>query len=399
MTFIRTKAAIAALSLAGALAFAGTAAADGQDGGGDRHGGRATTVHCGQTLTQSVRLANDLTNCPADGLVIGADGITVDLNGHTIDGTVAQPTDCENAPREPAGIKNGGGDSRVYDRLTIENGKLQQFAQGFNAGSDTDGMADSRLHDLTVRDNSSGGLDMGSGGLFTNRNRVRHNLITGTRCGNGIVVNSSDGSLVAENTVRDNLGGILLCCSVRNVVRDNLVAHNADAGIAVCCDGRDNLIEHNKVFDNASLGILVFFGTEGTLVRENHVARNGDNIILESSARTRLRTTWSPTRSGARSATPRPGSASRSSTTPTTTSSPATSSPGQRRTGSGSSTSIRTTPTTRSRTGPWCAATSCATPGWMACTSTRGPRTPCSSATARSAAVTMASRSTAPRRC
>ncbi len=286
MTFIRTKAAIAALSLAGALAFAGTAAADRQDDGGDRHGGRVTTVHCGQTLTQSVRLANDLTNCPADGLVIGADGITVDLNGHTIDGTVAQPTDCENAPREPAGIKNGGGDSRVYDRLTIENGTLQQFAQGFNAGSDTDGMADSRLRDLTVRDNSSGGLDMGSGGLFTNRNRVRHNLITGTRCGNGIVVNSSDGSLVAENTVRDNLGGILLCCSVRNVVRDNLVAHNADDGIAVCCDGRDNLIEHNEVFDNASLGILVFFGTEGTLVRENHVARNGDNIILGASANT-----------------------------------------------------------------------------------------------------------------
>ena len=77
------------------------------------------------------------------------------------------------------------------------------------------------------------------------------------------MVNSSDGSLVAENTIRDNRGGILLCCSVRNVVRDNLVAHNADDGIAVCCDGRDNLIEHNEVFDNASLGILVFFGTRG----------------------------------------------------------------------------------------------------------------------------------------
>ena len=286
MTFIRTKAAIAALSLAGALAFAGTAAAARQDDGGDRHGGRVTSVHCGQTLTQSVRLANDLTDCPADGLVIGADGITVDLNGHTIDGTVAPPADCDNASHEPAGIKNGGGDNRVYDRLTIENGALQQFAQGFSAGSGTDGMADSRLRDLTVRDNSSGGLEMGSAGLFTNRNRVKHNLITGTRCGFGIVVNSSDSSLVAENTIRDNRGGILLCCSVGNVIRDNLVAHNAEDGIAVCCDGRENVIEHNKVFDNASLGILVFFGTEGTLVRENHVARNGDNIILNASANT-----------------------------------------------------------------------------------------------------------------
>ena len=43
-------------------------------------------VSCGQTLTHSVKLANDLTNCPNNGLVVGADDVTVDLNGHTIDG-------------------------------------------------------------------------------------------------------------------------------------------------------------------------------------------------------------------------------------------------------------------------------------------------------------------------
>ena len=44
------------------------------------------TVSCGQTLTQSILLTNDLTNCPDDGLVVGAAGITVDLNGFGIDG-------------------------------------------------------------------------------------------------------------------------------------------------------------------------------------------------------------------------------------------------------------------------------------------------------------------------
>ena len=43
-------------------------------------------VTCGQTLTHSVKLARDLTNCPGNGLVIGANRITVDLNGHTVDG-------------------------------------------------------------------------------------------------------------------------------------------------------------------------------------------------------------------------------------------------------------------------------------------------------------------------
>jgi hypothetical protein len=50
---------------------------------------QAVGVFCGQTLTASTTVANDLTNCPGDGLVIGAAGITLDLNGHTIDGQLA----------------------------------------------------------------------------------------------------------------------------------------------------------------------------------------------------------------------------------------------------------------------------------------------------------------------
>ena len=41
---------------------------------------------CGATITHSVTLRHDLTNCPGDGLVIGADHVTLDLAGHTIDG-------------------------------------------------------------------------------------------------------------------------------------------------------------------------------------------------------------------------------------------------------------------------------------------------------------------------
>ena len=68
---MRRTATIVALTLAGALAV-GTASASATP---------ASNVTCGQTLTRSVRLANDLRNCPGDGLVIGARGITVDLNG------------------------------------------------------------------------------------------------------------------------------------------------------------------------------------------------------------------------------------------------------------------------------------------------------------------------------
>src|SRR3954451_6113935 len=68
---------------------------------------RSRPVACGDTITASVKLDHDLTDCPNNGIVIGADGITLDLNGHTIDGDDALQ-DCE--PRVPCdlGVLNSG---------------------------------------------------------------------------------------------------------------------------------------------------------------------------------------------------------------------------------------------------------------------------------------------------
>ena len=52
---------------------------------------------CGDTITVSTTLVADLVNCPNNGIVIGADNITLDLNGHVIEATMrssatARPT-------------------------------------------------------------------------------------------------------------------------------------------------------------------------------------------------------------------------------------------------------------------------------------------------------------------
>jgi hypothetical protein len=44
----------------------------------------AQPLRCGDTVTQDTTLTADLLDCPGDGLVIGAPGITVDLGGHTV---------------------------------------------------------------------------------------------------------------------------------------------------------------------------------------------------------------------------------------------------------------------------------------------------------------------------
>ena len=43
------------------------------------------SVSCGEVIEQSVKLTSNL-DCKTDGIIIGADGVTVDLNGHTISG-------------------------------------------------------------------------------------------------------------------------------------------------------------------------------------------------------------------------------------------------------------------------------------------------------------------------
>src|SRR5687768_14146307 len=74
----------------------------------------ATHVQCGDVITQDTTLDSDLVDCPGDGVVIGASGITLDLAGHTIDGTVPGAGGH--------GVRNAGADNVV-----VVNGRIQQF--------------------------------------------------------------------------------------------------------------------------------------------------------------------------------------------------------------------------------------------------------------------------------
>ena len=207
------------------------------------------TVSCGQTLTHSVKLANDLTDCPSNGLVVGADDVTVDLNGHTIDGDGELVEECPfPGPACDAGVQNTGG----YKDVTIEGGTLREFGWGVQV----------------------------FGGASHNRVRhisSTHNLFRGILIGGGIT-----DSQVEHNSVNDNGAGIVLCCSSQTVrIEHNSVSGNGD-GIVV--RGSDNnRIANNSVSDNTRAGE----GTEGdgiyiegndNEVSHNRVHRSSNNI-------------------------------------------------------------------------------------------------------------------------
>jgi len=270
---MHTRATIAALTLAAVLLLA-AAPAFAKDG--------LTAVHCGQTLTQSVRLANDLTDCPADGLVIGADAITVDLNGHTIDGLPRAGCDFPEVTR--AGIDNSGG----YDRVTITGGTVQQFDVGVTAAGFATGMSDSRVHDLTLRDNRHGGVSIGSGAdaTATADNLLDHNLVAGSACGSGLVLNTGQRNRFVQNRVHDAVSGIVVCCGLStdgNSVEHNSVARVADFGIVVFQSGAAR-VERNDLTDIGSgddgcgapdtcIGIEVGGDSSKTVVKDNAITR------------------------------------------------------------------------------------------------------------------------------
>src|SRR6266496_3417692 len=78
-----TLAAILALAVVVLLALAGAkAAGQGQP-------------QCGDTITADTTLHHDLIDCPENAIVIGADGITLDLNGHLIDGDETSSAACD----------------------------------------------------------------------------------------------------------------------------------------------------------------------------------------------------------------------------------------------------------------------------------------------------------------
>jgi hypothetical protein len=85
---------------------------------------KADHVSCGQTITEDTKLANDLIDCPNKGIVIGADEVTLDLNGHTIDGDGLDNLveDCPDFYCD-TGIDN----TSHHHGIAIHDGAVQEF--------------------------------------------------------------------------------------------------------------------------------------------------------------------------------------------------------------------------------------------------------------------------------
>ena len=200
---------------------------------------------CGDTITTDTTLIADLVDCPSNGLVIGADDITLDLNGHTIDGDGALVDPCEDETCD-VGVDNGAG----YSNVTVVGGTVKEFGFGIRVG----GGDDNRLSRLTVTDNILAGILV----FESTHLRVEHNAVT-------------------RNGLDTDFSGIAAFAMADGVLVRNRVADNGDIGLfAEGIDG--NRIVGNTFSGNPEAGLL--FEGSGNVVSRNRLIGGADGIVL-----------------------------------------------------------------------------------------------------------------------
>ncbi len=182
------------------------------------------------------------------GIDVEANRVTIDLNGHSIDGRAVCTGGGESVSCQPSNNADGI-NSLGFERTSVHDGRIVGFARGVILGPA------SRVANVDSSRNANGGIDVGAGSDVRD-NRVFANGGPST----GIFAGS--GSTVIGNSVRDN-------------ETDGILA------------GEGALIQGNSVTGNGEDGIEGFSGvmvTGNTVMNNGNAAGTGFQLRLNSDA-------------------------------------------------------------------------------------------------------------------
>lgn len=222
---------------------------------------REAILECGSVVTRDVRLSRDLRGCTGNGLVVGADGVDIDLNGHLISGT------------GPFASLSGI-DIDAHSSVRVHDGRIADFSRGV-LGYDAD---HTQVEGVRITRTLEGANFEESSGV-----RVIDNQVAGNR--EGIVLRRTDRSTVAGNAVVDNdTTGITDIDSRTNFHTRNHVSGNTFDGISLE-SAVNSVVAGNTVHGNGLDGINAVVGS-GVRYSGNRATRNGDNGINDSGSGT-----------------------------------------------------------------------------------------------------------------
>jgi parallel beta-helix repeat protein len=205
----------------------------------------ARTIGCGTVIRADTVLDSDIGRCRDAALEVGADGVTLDLGGHSVRGAI---------------VARGRRDLRIADGTVVGDVILENVKRA-------------SVRRLRVRRGSieclrSAGCAIAAnvltgGGIVVDRsaigvpNRVRGNLVSGAQSA-AITVSRSDTTQVTRNVARASELGIVL-------------GHAADL-----------LIARNRISGSAETGLTGYFGTSAVIVDNLISGNGGDGISLRT---------------------------------------------------------------------------------------------------------------------
>jgi parallel beta-helix repeat protein len=178
---------------------------------------------CGDTITTDTTLHHNLVNCPNNGIIIGADDITLDLNYHTVDGDGTPAAGCDPETEFcDIGVLNDG-----HDGVTVVHGSVRQFDAGVIVGE--------ARQNRVLGISSSRNLSFGMVVFGSVRSVVRNGSFSGNIPpeGDGIGLFSSDHLKILDNKIRRNPGpGIHVDHSNDNLIEGNRFSRCGDVATA-----------------------------------------------------------------------------------------------------------------------------------------------------------------------
>ena len=304
-----------------------TGGEDGNSANGNGNGGAAGAASerlglqpnsgiasCGQVVTQDVTLTSDLNCDNGDGLIVGAPGITINLNGYSITGpagggeasggeaanptTAADSGNGDGGETNPTTADSGRGGSitpvsTTEDSGSEDGGEANEEASGGEAanptttdsGTEGSGVTPaSTQRQSTDYDGSSGilvanadnvaiqglgeiaGFSRGvtflgsSGGAVTDVQLVNNEI--------GVVQASSEGTEVSRNTITNNGIAVVSDASNGGVTAFNQIVANLEQGILLL-GSSDNVVAANNMYGNGASGIYL-----DPMSQRNHVDYN-----------------------------------------------------------------------------------------------------------------------------
>ena len=217
---------------------------------------------CGEIVNEDVTLTSDLECGPGDGLIVGANDITINLNGYSI------TSSDEAGSEDPSMNYDGSSGILVPNAQNVAISGLGEVS-GFDRGITFMGSSGGQVADIQLANNDIGVLMSGSEGTEVSRNTITNNGIA-------LISDSSNKGVIAFNQVVANLEqGMLVLGSDDNVVAANNMFGNGENGIYLDIMSNGNTIDFNTVFGH-EVGDLNNDGGRSTNVNQNSFGENNN---------------------------------------------------------------------------------------------------------------------------